>query len=124
MKNTKFTQELRGIFAASAKPLTVADILGILRLKKLRPNKTTIYRQLEKMTRAKDLEHVHFESRGLGYEKAREHHHHLICNSCEKIEDLVIKDEQKMFDRLLGRKEFKAQEHHLEIFGLCMACSR
>ncbi len=89
----------------------------------MRPNKTTVYRQLEKMAKNKELDHVHFEKRGLGYEKAREHHHHLICENCEEVEDVVIKNESRILNKLFSRKGFQAKEHHLEVFGLCANCN-
>lgn len=122
MRSTKINIELNRIFQDSSQPLTVRDILIRLNKAGIKPNKTTVYRQLEKMARKRDLEHVHFEGRGLGYEKAREHHHHLVCKNCSKVEDLFIEGEEKILNKILAKKSFEAYDHHLEIFGLCRTC--
>jgi len=124
MRETKLSLKLKEIFETSSRPLSVAVILRILAKFGFKPNKTTIYRQLERLTNEGIVEHVHFEGRALGYELAKEHHHHLICNNCDKIEDLEIKNEDKLLSGLLNRKGFKPQSHHLEIFGLCTNCAK
>ncbi len=123
MRQTKVSAELNKIFAVSAKPVTVPDILSLLKRVGLRPNKTTIYRQLEKMAAKGGLEQVRIENRGAGYELKRGHHHHLVCNNCEKIEDVVLKDEPSLEEKIINQsKGFKVMNHTLEFYGLCRSC--
>lgn len=65
---------------------------------------------------------MHFEGKGLGYEKTREHHHHLVCKNCSRIEDLLIEKEERFLNKILAQTGFEAEDHHLEIFGLCRTC--
>lgn len=124
MRETKLSLKLREIFESSGRPLSVPVLLAILGRFGFRPNKTSVYRQLEKMKKSGTIEHVHFEGRAVGYELAKDHHHHLVCSKCDKVEDLSIRDEKKLLGRILGASDFKVQSHHLEIFGLCGACAR
>ncbi|AEH45137.1 ferric uptake regulator, Fur family [Thermodesulfatator indicus DSM 15286] len=58
-----------------------------------------------------------FEHRHLG-----EHHDHLICTNCGKIEEFYfpkLEETQNEIARLYG---FKPLDHRLEIYGLCREC--
>jgi Fe2+ or Zn2+ uptake regulation protein len=48
----------------------------------------------------------------------REHHHHFVCETCGRIED-VPRCPLEEVD--LG---IAVRSHHLELFGLCAACGR
>lgn len=123
MRQTKISSELREIFSRQTKPVTVADIL-LLVGPGLKPNKTTIYRQVEKMAKNGELERVQLENRGAGYELKREHHHHLVCNNCEKVEDVVLENEPPFEGKMTsGSRGFKIMSHTLEFYGLCRSCA-
>ena len=123
VRQTKISAELNKILASSAKPLTVLGILALLKKIGLRPNKTTIYRQIEKMAERGELEKVQLENRGTGYELKRGHHHHLVCNNCEKVEDVVLKNEPLLEEKIMNQTNgFKIMNHTLEFYGLCRSC--
>lgn len=51
------------------------------------------------------------------------HHHHLSCNTCGRI--IVLPEDNELEARLLSFAEkhnFTAQDHQLEIRGLCAQC--
>lgn len=51
------------------------------------------------------------------------HHHHLTCSQCGSVtplpEDATL---EKQLDRLTQRHNFDAQDHQLEIRGVCALC--
>lgn len=52
-----------------------------------------------------------------------EHHHHLICRACNRIEE--INQCLEPYLKTLTRKyKYKNVVHSLEFFGLCPACSK
>ncbi len=58
---------------------------------------------------------------GARYELARDHHHHMICESCGDISEF---DECPLDPELLPPKsaDFEIRAHSLEVYGRCGAC--
>ena len=58
---------------------------------------------------------------GARYELARDHHHHMICESCGHISEF---DECPLDPELLPPKsaDFEIRAHSLEVYGRCGAC--
>ncbi len=51
------------------------------------------------------------------------HHHHISCQSCGKIVAITDEDHiEQLITDLAMRHGFQAQNHQLEIRGLCAAC--
>ena len=52
------------------------------------------------------------------------HHHHMTCNGCGVV--IALEEDNELERRLLSLADglgFTAQDHQLEIRGLCRACS-
>ncbi|WP_456370384.1 transcriptional repressor [Thermodesulfatator atlanticus] len=58
-----------------------------------------------------------FEHRHLG-----EHHDHLICTKCGKIEEFFLPSLEKMQEEIARKFGFKPLDHRMEIYGLCRNC--
>jgi Fur family transcriptional regulator, ferric uptake regulator len=58
---------------------------------------------------------------GARYEFAKDHHHHMICESCGDILDF---EECPLDPALLPleNSEFEVRSHSLEVYGRCDAC--
>ena len=92
-------------------------------VKKLDVNKTTVYRQLEKYIAEGKILEVELGDGKKRYEiKSLDHHHHLICNNCGKLEDIEF-DESQIMQQIVSKTEFKIEKHNLEFFGLCSKCN-
>lgn len=124
LKVTKYRKALLNIFLKHAKPLSVHEILELLSQDGMAPNKTTIYREIDSLVELKYLESLDFGDERKRYElSSREHHHHLICESCKRIEDIVIKDDiHEIEKKLKVSSTFKIKSHTLEFFGICGHC--
>ncbi len=121
MRNTEVRQAIVSILENAQKPLVAKYLLALLERKGLSPNKTTVYRQLEKMEADGLVHKVFISDKEASYETRKEHHHHLVCGSCGKIEDVDLYDE-KFIKKLLTQKGFATIDHRLEIFGFCRSC--
>lgn len=91
---------------------------------------SSLYRSLSVMEQAGVLTH-HFSAGGVTrYELAewlQGHHHHLICVSCGRVEDLellptVESQVQSLVDEIGASVSFRAVGHALEIEGICSEC--
>ena len=121
---TRSIEALLFIFSNSPGPISVSDILKKLTSRKVRVDKVTIYRKLALLQKIGIIEEVLLSGEKKYYELARQHHHHLVCLSCEQVTDWMP-DESilKKEECRLEKKGFQVQYHSLELFGLCKQCS-
>ena len=97
-------------------PVSVPEIL-----KKIKANKTTIYRELDKFVSDGLINEVEFGDGKKRYEIEKSHHHHLVCKSCGKIENIEI-DEEKLLKKIKAQSTFLIEKHSIEFFGKCSTC--
>jgi len=113
------------VLSAAKEPLTIKEILA--KTGKGEVNQATVYRivnALDKSGLIKRIEwqhgHAHYELSG------QKDHHHLVCLSCHRTEDVEHKDAGEMEKKVLRRsKNFASiEKHSLEFFGLCKSCQK
>jgi len=80
----------------------------------------TVYRALELLGELGIVRRLDLGD-GARYELARDHHHHMICESCGDISEF---DECPLDPELLPPKsaDFEIWAHSLEVYGRCGAC--
>ncbi len=116
-------EALLNIFTRNSKPQSVGEILIHLAKSTLRPNKTTIYRQLEKLESQGTIRKVRVGDDSLRYEKAEDHHHHVVCTNCRRVEDVDLKDSLSAVEKRIAKeKKFSNLNHNLEFYGICSNC--
>jgi Fur family ferric uptake transcriptional regulator len=118
------------VLVDESKPLSVAEIHG--RLRKQSVNLVSVYRTLQ-LLRGLGLLRVADTSKGIQRFELAEaftgHHHHLICQSCGRVEDMdgcVLADKAlALLNRRVRRTQrFRVTGHDLKLFGLCPDCAR
>ncbi len=122
-KITEVRTELVKILLESDTPLTIIDLIKKLERKKLKPNKTTVYREVEFLRDLEVIEEVDFGEGKKRYEISNQHHHHVVCVNCKTIKDVSMdKDIDSYSKRIIEKTGFKSIGHTLEFFGLCPVC--
>lgn len=110
------------VLSKERKPLTAQEVEEMVGNGKL--NRATVYRILEKMKERGVVRHVDFLHGHAHYEMNDGDHHHLVCTSCEVVEELagcLLEDVSKKVLRQ-SRKFFGITGHSLEFFGICKKC--
>lgn len=83
----------------------------------------TVYRVLAQFEAAGLIKRHSFEGGHSVFELSQgEHHDHLVCIECGKIEeffDLLIEERQEL---IAQKADFKMTDHALTIYGLCLPC--
>jgi len=52
-----------------------------------------------------------------------DHHHHLICLKCKKVEDVVLESHlEEQEEKILRSTGFHVLNHSLEFLGICHSC--
>jgi len=85
----------------------------------------TIYRTISALQKINAVKQTHLNAKERAYELAGEHHHHLVCTSCNAVEDITLNDQFEQYQKIITKKSgFKIMDHSLEFFGLCAPCQK
>jgi Fur family ferric uptake transcriptional regulator len=84
----------------------------------------TVYRALKLLEDAGIAQARRFTDRTATYEVTigREHHDHLICDSCGRIVEFLDEDIERIQQQTAGEHGFVLLRHRHELFGLCQDC--
>ena len=108
-------------------PLRAEEIHRALQNRQI--NLSSVYRTLRLFEALNIVRRVTL-GRGVSrYELAdgyRDHHHHLVCDACGRIEDVTTCPvETASLTRQIRRQTgFAVRSHVLELFGFCRSCRR
>ena len=83
----------------------------------------TVYRVLTQFEVAGLLRRHHFDTESASYELGEpEHHDHLVCLQCGKIEDFVDVEIERRQQEIASRFGFTLDHHTLCLYGICKEC--
>lgn len=106
----------------SSAPVDVEEIINYFKVKKLKTNKVTIYRNLNSLFKNGLIDRLEFGEGKYRYEFKKNHHHHLICTKCQSVAEVEGEAFQDMENRFYNDKQFLVKSHSLEFFGICKNC--
>jgi Fur family transcriptional regulator, ferric uptake regulator len=122
-RTTKINQLVTQLFIDAQTPLSLREVYGVVKARHTMAAYSTVYRIVTKLEKDKKLIPIDWRERGSRYEWAeKEHHHHLVCDSCGDVED--VKDELLQFNdkKIMAKTGFVVKNHSIELFGLCEPC--
>jgi Fur family transcriptional regulator, ferric uptake regulator len=102
---------------------TAQEIHDDLRRLGERVGLTTVYRTLQGMTEAGELDVLRTADGETAYRRCSTgHHHHLVCRSCGRTVEVSGPAVEKWADAVAEEHQFRDVSHDLEIFGTCSSC--
>jgi len=124
---TPIRQRLVEILARADRPLTIPEVLGNRR----GLAQSSVYRNLVVLEQVDVVRRVVTHDEFARFELAEDltaHHHHLICASCGRVEDLpataaVERSVAAAVEEAAQRAGFRTQHHRLDLVGLCSRCA-
>ncbi|HUL13453.1 MAG TPA: Fur family transcriptional regulator [Methylococcaceae bacterium] len=120
---TRLREAMIGELNASKKLLSAGEMIAVLKKKKLAPHKTSVYRELDFLIEQGMVKKVNFGDKEDRFEFAlMPHHHHAVCHKCGDVQHIDLEEEVRKMEHRLIRKQFKAERHLVEFFGLCGNC--
>ena len=126
MRQTSLFKAVRSIFQKEHQPLSVPEVRKKLKQKNISPNKTSLYRLLEKMKQEDLIEETLLDSRVAFYEwKSGNHHHHFVCSQCKQIHcfsDSTLEEAMHNLEYQLQKKGHKVANHQFSLSGICNHC--
>ena len=93
--------------------LTGAEIINALKI-----DKSTVYRNLEKMVLAGEIRELTLNPKFKSYEVNEEAHHHMVCKKCGKI--IHFKIDKAKLEKVIPKIDgFNADDIEITIKGHC-----
>ncbi|MCX6466829.1 MAG: transcriptional repressor [Pseudonocardiales bacterium] len=86
---------------------------------------TTVYRTLQNLADAGEVDVLRTGSGEAVYRRCESahHHHHLVCRRCGATVEIEGPDVESWAQRVAEQHGFSELSHTAEIFGLCRECS-
>jgi Fur family ferric uptake transcriptional regulator len=123
---TSMRRQLVEMLSAAEHPVTIPDIL------RLDPDlaQSSVYRNLAVLEAAGVITRVVTHDEWARFELAEDiggHHHHLICEQCGTVLDVVVPETvEATLDESLGAiaaiNGFELRHHRLDLVGVCTDC--
>jgi Fur family ferric uptake transcriptional regulator len=125
------TRETRQRMAIRAQLSEVDDftsaqqIHALLRAGGSRVGLSTVYRTLQSLAEAGEVDVLRQDSGEALYRRcSTDHHHHLVCRSCGRTIEVAGPAVEDWAARTADEHGFLEVTHHLEVFGTCPDCAR
>ena len=86
----------------------------------------SVYRALEALADLRLVKRVDAGDGIARYEAAAvdgDHHHHLVCRDCGKVEAFSDSRLERAIDRVAGGLGYSFEEHEVVLLGACAECS-
>ena len=102
---------------------TAQEIHDDLRHRGDRVGLTTVYRTLQAMTEAGELDAIRSAEGETAYRRCSTgHHHHLVCRNCGRTVEVSGPAVETWASAVAQQHGFRDVSHDLEIFGTCGTC--
>ncbi len=124
LKNTPARAAISNFLINSKEPVDALQIINFLHSKKLNTNKVTVYRNLDVLYKNGLLDRFEFGEGKFRYEFKKNHHHHLVCNKCGRVEDVAGEYLTDLESKIRRQNGFLIKSHSLEFYGLCRRCQK
>jgi len=84
---------------------------------------TTVYRTLQSLSEAGELDALRNSDGETAYRRCSDgHHHHLVCLSCGRTVEVSGPAVERWANAVAAEHGFREVSHDLEIFGTCGSC--
>jgi Fur family transcriptional regulator, ferric uptake regulator len=85
-------------------------------------SRATVYRTIKTIEDAGLVKYLRSINDEKIYEVQKEHHDHMICESCGRIIEFHDTELEKLQDEICSSHGFSPQRHTMKIFGICEEC--
>ena len=123
-RNTKQRSAVSAVLAETEGFHSAQDLHAMLRDRGERVGLTTVYRTLQNLADAGDIDVMRPPGGEHLYRRCSQgHHHHLVCRSCGRTVEVAGPAVESWADKVAGQHGFVDVSHTLEIFGTCPECA-
>jgi Fur family ferric uptake transcriptional regulator len=125
LRSTRQRAAIAHALAHSTAFRTAQELHDELRAAGARVGLTTVYRTLQALADAGELDVLRNIEGEAIYRRCanEEHHHHLVCRGCGTSVEIGSNAVERWATQTARRHGFTAVTHTAEVYGLCGACS-
>ena len=126
LRKTSQRDVILEVFLKTEEHLTSEDLYWLIQKKDPSIGHTTVYRTLKLLTEAGLAREVRFGDGKTYYEHHHdhEHHDHLICTGCGRIEEFFSAEIESLQDQIAEGLGFRPTHHSLRMWGVCTDCQK
>ena len=119
---TTIRKEIIKILLKEGCLLSKSVIVNRLKNREIKPNRSTIYRELQFLVKSKII--IKNTILGINYYAIpQDYHHHLVCINCNLIKKIDINDNLAKKEKQIAKQNnFNIINHPLEFYGYCSQC--
>lgn len=124
--NLRATRQRRTVLAALRErpdAVTAQDLHMELRQSGESIGLTTVYRTLTALAEAGFLDTFAREGEQAFRLCGDAHHHHLVCEVCNRVEEITADEVERWVDEVASRRGYDVTGHRADIFGVCPTCA-
>jgi len=122
---TRTRKAVLAVLESTKYPLSPAELYARLKKQNVAIDPVTVYRNLSALKSIGLVRQIKLhQEEQFRYEmkEGREHHHHIRCKSCGRIEDLLLCPLKKLTSMIQRETRFLVGDHSLEFSGWCPKC--
>ena len=121
-RNTHQRDVVRGV-VASGNFRTAQEIFEILRAGGEHIGLATVYRSLQRMADAGEIDAIRSPDGQMAYRRCSAgHHHHLTCRVCGRTVEIAAPELEALLSSLGDTYGFSQIDHEIELRGCCTQC--
>jgi Fur family transcriptional regulator, ferric uptake regulator len=107
--------------------LTAQEIFDQLRTEGRRVGTASVYRVLEQLTNEGFVQRIDIGAGTSRFEPihagGEDHHHHLVCDDCGKVEAFADDELERALHQVEGRTGYSVAGHDVVLRGACSDCA-
>jgi Fur family ferric uptake transcriptional regulator len=110
--------------AAAGRQVTAQELHDRLRRRSRGIGRATAFRALEGLVAAGVARRMELDGHRYGYVACRaDHHHHLACQQCGRVEEIDESYVASLTRRIEGDLGFRVDDARLDFYGVCATCA-
>lgn len=110
--------------SALGRQVSAQDLYERLRRREPGIGRATVFRTLEALVAAGVARRLEQGGHVYGYVACRpEHHHHLACERCGRVEEIDEAYIRPVADRVAADLGFRIDDARMDFYGLCARCA-
>lgn len=122
LKQTRQREVILHTFLDANRHVTSEDLHQAVRKEHANIGYTTVYRTMKLLVEAGLATERHFDDGITRYEIEHEHHDHLVCVNCGKIQEFECQEIEERQNEIADRYGFEVLRHRHELYGHCSSC--
>ena len=124
VRNTRQRSAVSAVLADAEGFNSAQDLHAILRQRGERVGLTTVYRTLQGLADAGEIDVMRPPGGEHLYRRCSQgHHHHLVCRACARAVEVEGPAVETWAEKVAAQHGFAEVSHTMEIFGTCPECA-